>query len=246
MATMPTLGVRERARRELVREITAVARRHLAEHGAANLSVRAVTRDLGMAPSAVYRYFPSRDALLTALIVDAYEGVGAAAAAAEEAVPRPDLAGRWLAVFRAVRRWALDHRHEYGLIYGSPVPGYRAPEDTVAPATRVVFRLAAITVDAARGPGLTPVAAVPITEGLRRDAADRAADVVAALGTAEVAGLAEIDPAAVVGVIDAWTRLFGTVSFELFGHYHRTVEAREEYLDHVARESGRAVGIPGL
>lgn len=244
MATTP--GVRERARRQLVREITDVARRQLAEVGAASLSVRAVTRELGMAPSAVYRYFPTRDALLTALIVDAYEGLGAAAAAAEERHRRDDHAGRWIAVFRGVREWALAHRHEYALVYGSPVPGYEAPQDTVAPATRVVFRLAGIALDAAHGPGLTSPQAPPLSEALRRDAAARAADVAATLPTEVAAGLREVDPAVVVGVIDAWTLLFGAVSFELFGHYHRTIEAPADHLDHLARTSGRAVGIPGL
>ncbi|WP_205856340.1 TetR/AcrR family transcriptional regulator, partial [Phytoactinopolyspora endophytica] len=114
-----THGIRERVRRELIREIKDVARQHLADHGADGLSVRAVTRELGMASSAVYRYFPSRDALLTALITDAYEGIGRAANVAEAAVARDDFLGRWLAVFRAVREWAHQHPHEYALIYGS-------------------------------------------------------------------------------------------------------------------------------
>ena len=70
---------RARARAELTNEIKATARRHLAEVGAPALSLRAVARELGMASSAVYRYFASRDELLTALIVDAFDAVGAAA-----------------------------------------------------------------------------------------------------------------------------------------------------------------------
>lgn len=243
---MATQGIRERVRAELVREITDTARRHLAEHGAAGLSVRAVTRDLGMAPSAVYRYFPNRDALLTALILEAYEGVAEAATTAESRVPRTDLAGRWLAVFRAVRDWALRHPHEYALIYGSPVPGYVAPQDTAAPAAGVALLLARVAVDAATGPGLAPTAAPPVPDELRADAAERVAQVVEGLPAEGTAGLGDIDPAAVIGVVDAWTTLFGTVSFELFGHYHRVVEARDAHLDHVARTCGRTVGIPGL
>ena len=70
---------RARARAELTEEIKAVARRQLAEQGSAALSLRAVAREVGMVSSAVYRYFPSRDDLLTALIVDAYDAVGDAA-----------------------------------------------------------------------------------------------------------------------------------------------------------------------
>ena len=104
------------ARRELTQAITAEARSQLAEHGADGLSLRAVARALGMASSALYRYFPSRDALLTALIIDAYDDLADAAGAAESAVPRDDLRGRWLAVCRGVRDWALAHPAEYGLI----------------------------------------------------------------------------------------------------------------------------------
>ena len=74
---------RDRARVELTEEIKAVARRHLAEQGSAALSLRAVAREVGMVSSAVYRYFPSRDDLLTALIIDAYDAVGERAEAAE-------------------------------------------------------------------------------------------------------------------------------------------------------------------
>jgi AcrR family transcriptional regulator len=128
---------RERARAELTREIKQEARRQLAAHGAQGLSLRAVARELGMVSSALYRYFPSRDELLTALIIDAYDALGDTAEAADAGQPPADIRGRWEATCRAVRDWALAHPHEYALIYGSPVPGYRAPQATVAPATRV-------------------------------------------------------------------------------------------------------------
>ena len=72
-------SLRARVRAELTAEIKETARRHLAAEGAANLSLRAVARDLGMVSSALYRYFASRDELLTALIVDAYNSMGEAA-----------------------------------------------------------------------------------------------------------------------------------------------------------------------
>src|SRR3954454_5777737 len=86
---------RERVRLELTKEIKDIARRQLAIDGSAGLSLRAVAREVGMVSSAVYRYFPSRDDLLTALIIDAYDAVGAAATAAESHVRRSDLMGRW-------------------------------------------------------------------------------------------------------------------------------------------------------
>jgi AcrR family transcriptional regulator len=140
---MPAQTLRARVRAEMIEEIKSTARRHLAVEGA-NLSLRAVARDLGMVSSAVYRYFASRDELLTALILDGYTALGSAAEQAEAAVARADLAGRWLATCRGVRDWARANPHEYALLYGSPVPGYAAPQDTVAPASRVPLLLTAI------------------------------------------------------------------------------------------------------
>src|SRR3954463_9000324 len=132
---VPPTTARERARAELTAEITELARAQLATVGAAGLSLRAVARELGMASSAMYRYFPSRDDLLTRLIIEGYDALGTAAEDADDpTAPPPD---RWLAVCRAVRDWARAHPHEYALLYGSPVPGYAAPRDTVPAAIRV-------------------------------------------------------------------------------------------------------------
>src|SRR6478735_5550022 len=140
---------RERARAEITAEILDAARGYLATDGAPALSLRAIARDLGMASSALYRYFKSRDELLTRLIIDAYDALGAAAEVAEATVDRNDLAGRFAATCTAVRDWSLAHPNEYALIYGSPVPGYAAPADTVRPASRVTTLLLRIIVEAA-------------------------------------------------------------------------------------------------
>ena len=139
---------RERARAEITGEILDAARGYLTTDGAPTLSLRAIARDLGMASSALYRYFKSRDELLTRLIIDAYDSLGAAAEVREATIDRNDLAGRFTAICNAVRAWALAHPNEYALIYGSPVPGYVAPPDTVPPATRVTSLLLRIIVDA--------------------------------------------------------------------------------------------------
>ena len=121
-------GVRERAREELTREIKQEARRQLAVEGAQRLSLRAVARELGMASSALYRYFPSRDDLLTALITDAYNALGEQVEqAAAAVVPATDTRARWYALCATLRAWAKANPHEYALLYGTPVPGYSAP-----------------------------------------------------------------------------------------------------------------------
>src|SRR3954469_16186441 len=105
-------GARARARIEVTAAIKDEARRQLAAEGAAKLSLRAVARDLGVVSSALYRYFASRDDLLTALIIDAYNALGDTVEAAAASKPREDLEGRWLAIAHAIREWALARPHE--------------------------------------------------------------------------------------------------------------------------------------
>ncbi|MGP3684070.1 TetR/AcrR family transcriptional regulator [Streptomyces sp. IBSNAI002] len=224
-------GARERARIEVTAAIKDEARRMLAAEGAAKLSLRAVARELGMVSSALYRYFPSRDELLTALIVDAYDSVGAAA---EEADARGLAAGdapraRWVAVCEAVRVWALEHPHEYALIYGSPVPGYSAPADTIGPASRVANTLIAIVRTAYEGRGL---ALPPLPAALRPEAVRM---------TADFAG--DLPPEVTAALVAAWAQLVGLVSFELFGQFNRVVEERAGFFAHAADQLAHAVGL---
>ena len=225
---------RERVRAELTREIAEAARRQLATEGAAGLSLRAVARELGMVSSAIYRYFPSRDDLLTALITDGYNAVGAAAEEADRACQRPDHAGRWLATCRAVRAWALAHPHEYALVYGSPVPGYRAPEQTIGPASRVAAVLGSILSEAHAAGALGPPGTCPpVPAPLRPDTA-RLRDSVAAGVPDDV----------IARALTAWTGLFGLVSFELFGQFENVVTDRAAFFDHAVTCLAGLIGLP--
>lgn len=199
---------RDIARAQLTAEITDTARRHLVEHGAAGLSLRAVARELGMASSAVYRYFPSRDALLTRLIIDAYDALGAAVEAAEAAVDRGALLDRFRAIAHAVRDWARANPHEYALIYGSPVPGYAAPTDTIDPATRVTTVLLQLLADT-EAAGLGAPSPVAIEPGL----AEQLAAITDALGV-------ETDRTRMLVGVGVWVQLYGMVTFELFGQFN--------------------------
>jgi AcrR family transcriptional regulator len=214
--TAPT--ARDRARAELTDEIKTVARRHLAEQGSSALSLRAVAREVGMVSSAVYRYFPSRDDLLTALIVDAYNAVGAAAEDALLATRRRNAAARWVTVCEAIRTWALAHPHEYALIYGSPVPGYAAPADTIDPATRIARALLQIVVDG--------VANGEITEGESASVPRVVHTDFAALRTVAAPGVSD---AVLSRTLLAWSQLLGGISLEMFGHLHNVIHDYDAY-----------------
>jgi AcrR family transcriptional regulator len=224
--------VRPRVRAEMVDEITRVAREHLATHGAQNLSLRAVARELGLVSSAVYRYFESRDELLTALIIDAHNSIGEAAEQAVAAVDQSDLVERHRTWCRSVRTWALAHPHEYALTYGSPVPGYAAPQDTVGPASRVPLVLLRILDDGVGAGIVRPHAAdwlpAPVATDMHRIASSAGVTIV---------------PTVMARGMIAWTELFGTVSFEVFGRLDATIQARDEWFEHQIHAMARLIGL---
>ena len=177
-----------------------------------------------MVSSAIYRYFPSRDDLLTALIIDSYHDL---AAAAERALGRAGDEPReqWRSACQAIRAWARRHPHEYALLYGSPVPGYAAPQDTIDPAT-AVYRALLEPARAAgrRGRGR----AEPLPASLEADAVRVAADLEL-----------DVDAGRMIRLLDALTGLFGHVSFELFGHTHGVIEDHDAFFDAPRRAAGR-------
>ena len=192
---------RDRQRRRTRDEIRALARAQLEAGGAEAVSLSGIARELGVSAPALYRYFRGRDALLSALIEEAYGDLADALAAA--AAGRRSPATRFRAVAAAYRAWALANPRRYGLAFAQRPPGYREPEALAAVAHRgmVVF-LAAL---GALGPADDDVPG-RLDRQLRAWAAARP-------GTPDV-------PASALwlGVV-AWSRLHGLVALELLGTY---------------------------
>lgn len=223
-------NARERVRDAVRVEIVAAARDQLATEGAGALSLRAVARELGMASSAVYRYFASRDELLTALIVEAYDSLGEAAEAA--ATVGTDAFDRWRHICRAVRAWGLSRPTEYTLIYGSPVPGYEAPALTVGPASRVIFAFAGVLVEANNAGELFEQDEVRLSSTLKTEAR--------ALAEHALPGVA---PSIVARGLVAWNQLFGMVSFEIFGQLHGVIKDPDSFSDFAIEAMGHFIGF---
>lgn len=207
-STAAPLSRRERTRAATIAEIKELARAQMAAEGTAALNLRALARDMGVVPSALYRYFPGRDELMTALIIDAFDGLADAMADALEGIDDPVLG--WLAGARAMRRWALDHPTEWALVYGGPVPGYDAPPATVGPATRSTDLLVGLlrrAIESGRlgRAELKVLRARAPREHLRALAASPAAD-------------SGLPPELVAAGLSVWTHLLGLVSLEVFGH----------------------------
>ncbi len=222
-------------------EILRVAGEELARHGAAALSLRAVAREMGMASSAIYRYVRDRDDLLTLLIVAAYTSLGETVERAHEAVDPADLDARWHAVGHALRDWARAHPHEYALLYGSPVPDYRAPaEQTTEPGTRVQVLLVRLLADARRVGRLSdaPAAFTPGSRELAEGAAGHLLDDPFFAG-------AGLDASTLMSGLAAWTLLLGTVTTELFEQLGDTIADPDAYFAYMLEVAGRLVLTPG-
>jgi AcrR family transcriptional regulator len=188
---------RERYRAQLQAEIKQHAWEQIAAAGAPGLSLNAIAKQMGMSGPALYRYFASRDELITELIRDAYRSLADTIRAT--AASGADLAG----LGHALRAWALDDPQRYFLIYGTPVPGYHAPDDITMIASEIMDAL----LDAAQ-PGGIP--------------ADSPGDSRLEAHLAEHRGWAAdhpAPPAALRRALLFWTRLHGILSLELAGHF---------------------------
>ncbi|MDF9716716.1 TetR/AcrR family transcriptional regulator [Nocardioides sp. ChNu-153] len=193
---------RQIAREETLVRIKTIALAQLAAEGAPGLSLRAIARELEVVSSAVYRYFSGRDELLTALIVDAYGDLAARLEAAGSG--RGSARARWTATCDGLRAWAVAEPHRFALVYGSAIPGYRAPATTIEPAARVVRAFAAAVPPSARR-------AANDDHAVSRTLAPQLA------GTAEVLDL-DLEPPVVLWLVGAFARVLGALTLELNGH----------------------------
>ncbi|MEE8600724.1 TetR/AcrR family transcriptional regulator [Euzebya tangerina] len=205
-------GRRARLRREAIEQIKTAALDQVRTKGAADVSLRAIAREAGMSPAGLYRYFDGRDALLTALIADSFDRLAATITAATDRKETQDHSARLLAAMRAYREWGVSHPHEFGLVFGNPIPGYAAPPDGATVVAMSGVSVALFT------PLLTLWAEgrVAIPSSFEDT---RWAEPIAGLAD-EIAGLMggmEV-PARVAGMMLAvWGRLHGIVSLEVFG-----------------------------
>jgi AcrR family transcriptional regulator len=224
---------RERVRQATVEEIKAVARAQMAAKGTAGVNLRSIAREMGMTAPALYRYFASRDDLVTALVVDAYDALADAMEAAVDAVAPGRHAERMRAAFGAFRDWGLAHPTEFALIFGSPIPGYVAPETTRPAGVRYTDLLGRLLADAWADGALdlaridleTPPALARQVEDLQR----------------RRGGPALPAPALAFG-LSAWARVHGLVTLEVFGHLAPAVgdgaALFEQEMDAIVAQSG--------
>ncbi|MFJ4328691.1 TetR/AcrR family transcriptional regulator [Streptomyces tricolor] len=228
-------GRRERLRAETTAEIKKVALALMAEGGPDAITLRAIAREMGMTANAIYGYFPTRDDLVTTLINDVYTALADAVDTAWDASSGSGPAVRiadWAGAFRS---WALANPQGFRLIYGDPVPGYRAPEGGPAP-------------DAARRvcTGLTALAdaAWPHARHLYRDSAFDWSDFDPGLLDKVRPAFPDLPPAAVALALRIWGRLHGLVSLEIYGHLRTQTTSPEKLFEEEIAQLTQALGVP--
>ncbi|MGH8837754.1 MAG: TetR/AcrR family transcriptional regulator [Jiangellaceae bacterium] len=230
---------RERTRAATIDEIKGIALRLMHEQGTTDVRFSDIAREMGMTAPALYRYFADRDELLTAMIVDAFDDLGAVVAAARDDVPVGDPTGRLFAVAQAYRSWAHSEPQRFALILGMPVPGYAAPEEgpTTEAARRAMFQLKSLFFDAADQGVLRPPLLRYVHESLRT------------CFDAEAATKPSGEPALPADTFQAclhsWAALHGFTCLEAYGHLDfLPPEARDALFASTIRLVATTAGLP--
>ena len=194
--------MRERYRAQVRQEVKEAALRQLAETGPGALSISAIGKQLGVSGPALYRYFASRDDLLTELVIDAYHDLANALAAAAGQVPDDNPRGRFEALARAYRRWALAEPHRYRLLFGPPLPGYEAHAQRLVEASWAAMNLL-----------------LEVLRGFAAGAAEPSAPLASELTAWAQQGNRRVDPGTALHAILIWSQLHGIVSLEIAGNF---------------------------
>jgi AcrR family transcriptional regulator len=181
--------------------------KHIAEEGAPALSLRAIARDLKITAPAIYNYFPNRDALVTALIIDAYTSFGDSQLAARDAIPQADLVRRIYAIGLAYRQWAHKYPQRYQLIFGTPIPGYQAPLMEVLPSAARSLSVLVSVVEQFRAAGKLKIKSFPKVQ----------AEFKGGFEMWKKYG-GEVDILSLTVAMVIWARVHGIVSLEIAGN----------------------------
>jgi AcrR family transcriptional regulator len=209
---------RDRNRQAMLTDIKTLARQQLSEGGPGALSLRAIARQIGTAPSALYRYFANYDDLLSALCIDAYDAAADALIAARDTQTIYDHAGRWWAICQAYRRWALDNTADFALIFGTPVPGYQAPANVTGPAAGRIVAVALQIYVGAVAAGVADPNETQVPESF-------AAGELLPILLGETAP--NLPPQLAGITLTAWTSVLGYLTAEIFGSLNQLVADTE-------------------
>ncbi|MBV6401269.1 MAG: putative HTH-type transcriptional regulator [Anaerolineales bacterium] len=187
--------------------IKETAWKQIAEFGAPALSLRAIARELKITAPAIYNYFPDRDALVTALIIDAYTSFGDWQIEASESTPKNDFAKQLQAIGIAYRDWANEHPQRYQLIFGTPIPGYEPPAEKIFPSSARSISALFHAVENIRAVGKLNISSVPTARDESKDHYKIWENY-----------FSDVHPNSIYVAMLIWARVHGVVSLEIQGN----------------------------
>ncbi len=236
-AESATPSRRERTRAATMREIKHIARRHMAEHGAGDVSLRAIAREMGMTAPGLYRYFASLDDLVVSLKADFYDELADAVRNADSAQPTEDVDGRLNAALRAFRFWALDNRAEFALLFGPNGSAHAPPPEgpALAAAQRFAstyFALFDRLLDQRRVTLPNHAETSPTLRRQLESFANRTGYVT------------DNVPSGALGVmVSCWVRVYGLVCMEVFQHLAFAMDDMEPLFEAELRDILGQLGV---
>ena len=237
--TAQPLSRRERVRAETVREILDTARRVLVEQGPDGLALRAVAREMGLTAPALYRYFDSREDLVENVVADLYTELCDFLEQARDAARPSTPAARVMAASRAFRGWAITHRAEFGLLFGSPVAGV-VPEGVhgagEGPAHDAAQRFGGIFAELVAQIYLSQPFPVPADEDIEPQLRSQLRDWCTLFPVPLPLGVLQV-------FLSCWIRMCGIVCLEIFGHLQFALSDAEPMFEAELRSLGAALGI---
>jgi AcrR family transcriptional regulator len=228
---------RGRLRTATLSEIKSVARQLLVNEGTGGVSLRAIAREMGMTAPALYRYYPNLEELVGELCADLYnETSDALEQARDAATPADDPGARLYAVCREFRRWSVAHPAEFGLMFGSPLPGIGEEEHENTVKSDAGSRFAGIFLGLYVEIWRRAPFDVPADDELPPRLVEQLAGYVSATGATLPAGAGQL-------FLSCWIRLYGLVAMEVFGHLHFALEDVEPMFETELASAARLLGI---
>ncbi|HLU32629.1 MAG TPA: TetR/AcrR family transcriptional regulator [Natronosporangium sp.] len=227
---------RERLRDATVADIRRAARAQLAAGGPAAISLRAIARDLGMTAPAIYRYFPSLDALIAQVVADLLTELREMVVAARDRVPVTDPVTRLAEMGRAYRRWALANRREFSLVFGERIPALEAMERCGTAAHEASIQLGQLFL----------AELLALWRRYRLDTSGRqpSSALTEALSPEALKHRGDVPVEVVHAYLSGWTRLYGVVAMEVFGQVAWIVTDPEPLFEHEFASYLRELGVP--
>lgn len=238
--TAPSSTRRERQRAATLAEIRTEARQLLVEGGQAAVSLRAVARQMGLTPAALYRYVDSHEELMQLLSVDIHDDLTAALEASRDEEAARPAGERLLSVSRQFRRWALDHPTEFGLVFANPMHAvWEQPGSALEAAGQRMGNVFAQLFVELVASGQLPVPSV-------EDVDPALLAAVLASNDQHLGEKGELPPTVLVRFVQCWTRLYGCVALEVSGQLHWAMNDTAAMFELTLRECADLLGVEDL